>query len=268
MGKIFRLDGKVAIITGGAGFLGKHFSLGLADAGAQVVVSDIDGQSAADVASRIRDLGGSAISIECDVAQEDQVINLVKTVRSELGRIDVLHNNAASKGRDVARFFDPFEEYDLEVWREVNSVNIDGMFLVAREVGKVMVQQRSGSIIQTSSIYGSVAPDQRIYEGTEHRGLPINTPAVYSTSKAAVNGLTKYLASYWGAFGVRVNTLTPGGIGDGHSSLFEQKYSDRVPVRRMGRPDDLIGALIYLASDSSSYVTGQNIIVDGGWTVW
>jgi NAD(P)-dependent dehydrogenase (short-subunit alcohol dehydrogenase family) len=149
------------------------------------------------------------------------------------------------------------------------SVNIDGMFLVAQAVGKQMVlQNEGGSIIQTASIYGVRAPDQRIYEGSLYLDRQINTPAVYSVSKAAVIGLTQYLSAYWADKKIRVNTLTPGGVESGQNSTFIQKYSARVPFNRMAKASEMVGAVLYLASDASSYVTGQNIIVDGGLSVW
>ena len=264
----FRLENKTVLVTGGAGFLGHTFSLGLASEGARVIVVDLDLAQAEKTAATINESGGTAKAFQCDVSSESDVITMVASVKDEFGRIDVLLNNAASKGTDVDRFFDRFEDFKLEVWREINSVNIDGMFLVAREVGRIMVEQGGGSIIQTSSIYGVVGPDQRIYEGSEYNGRPINTPVVYSMSKAAVIGLTKYLATYWGEQGIRVNTLTPGGISSGHDSVFVNKYANRVPMGRMGSSEDLVGAIIFLASNESSYITGQNIIVDGGLTVW
>ena len=149
------------------------------------------------------------------------------------------------------------------------AVNLDGMFLIAQAVGKQMVyQDKGGSIIQTSSIYGIVAPDHRVYEGSVYLERKINTPAVYTASKAAVIGLTKYLATYWAEKGIRVNTLTPGGTQSGQNEEFQQKYSQRVPMNRMGDAKEMVGALLYLASDASTYVTGQNIIVDGGLTSW
>jgi len=149
------------------------------------------------------------------------------------------------------------------------SVNIDGMFLMAKEVGKQMVlQNNGGSIIQTSSIYGIMGPDNRIYEGSFYLDRQINTPAVYSASKAAVVGLTKYLATYWANKGIRVNTLTPGGTESGQNETFIQKYASRIPLNRMAKAHELTGALLYLASDASSYVTGQNMIVDGGLNAW
>ena len=131
-----------------------------------------------------------------------------------------------------------------------------------------MKKKIAGSIIQTASIYGVVAPDQRIYEGSRYLDRQISSPAVYSASKAAVIGLSNYLAAYWGHLGIRVNTITPGGMESGQNETFKNKYSARVPLNRMGNANELLGALIYLASDASSYVSGQNIIVDGGLTVW
>jgi NAD(P)-dependent dehydrogenase (short-subunit alcohol dehydrogenase family) len=148
------------------------------------------------------------------------------------------------------------------------AVNVDGYFYVAREAGTRMAARGRGSIIQTASIYGVVGPDQRIYEGSEYLGHAINTPAVYSASKAAVIGLTKHLATYWGHRGVRVNALTPGGVRSGQNHVFERQYAHRVPLGRMGEPEDMANALIFLASDASSYITGQNLIVDGGLTSW
>lgn len=266
---IFSLSGKVVLVTGGAGLLGQVFCKALAIAGANVAVVDIDYQAAKLTAGTIAEESGCKVSgFGCDIASPESVLKMVSEVISDLGRIDVLVNNAASKSSNLDDFFKPFEEYSLQTWREVMAVNVDGLFLVAQAVGKQMKLQGGGSIIQTSSIYGVVAPDQRIYEGSEYNGRPINTPAVYSTSKAAVNGLTSYLSTYWADSGIRVNSLTPGGIASGQNKTFDDKYSNRVPLGRMGQASELVGALIYLASDASSYVTGQNLIVDGGLSAW
>ena len=275
---LFDLHGKTAIVTGGAGILGRRFCAGLADFGANVVVVDIDAKAAREVAKELDDrYDVKSIGICCDITKPDSVKEMVEQVVSSLGNIHVLHNNAAAKSDDLDAFFAPFEEYSLKQWREIMAVNIDGMFLVAQAVGKHMLEHdEGGSIIQTSSIYGIMAPDQRIYEGSSYMGCAINTPAVYSTSKAAVIGLTKYLAAYWADKGIRVNTLTPGGVESGqnetfkqrYSERFKQRYSERIPLGRMAKADEMVSALIYLASDASSYVTGQNIIVDGGLAAW
>lgn len=266
---MFDLSGKVAVVTGGIGILGRHFCSGLADCGASVAVVDLDEQSATELASGLkRQFGISALGIGCDVADADQVEHMVERVESKLGAIDVLHNNAASKGSDLEKFFATVEDYPLEMWREIMSVNLDGMFLVAQAVGKRMAKRGCGSIIQTASIYGAMAPDQRIYEGSEYLGRPINSPPVYCASKAGVIGLTLYLSTYWARQGVRVNSLTPGGVESGQNSTFNCRYSNRVPMGRMAKAEEMVGALVFLASDASSYVTGQNIVVDGGLSAW
>lgn len=186
----------------------------------------------------------------------------------KFGIVDVLHNNAASKSRDVRAFFAPFEDYALETWRDVMSVNIDGMFLMAQRVGRDMLARNQGTIIQTASIYGLVGPDDSIYEGSDYLGGAINTPAVYAASKAAVIGLTRYLATHWARHGIRVNCLVPGGVESGQNSEFSHRYSARVPMGRMAREEEMVPAALYLASDASSYVTGQVLAVDGGWTAW
>jgi NAD(P)-dependent dehydrogenase (short-subunit alcohol dehydrogenase family) len=261
----FRLDGKVAVVTGASGLLGREFCSGLIDAGAEVAVVDID-----PVASEVLafELGDRAKSFLCDVASKESVVKCVDEIVKQYGRIDILHNNAATKTSDLQAFFEPFESYSLDTWREVMSVNIDGMFLMAQEVGKFMVAAGSGSIVQTASIYGLVGPDNRIYEGSEYMGGPINTPAAYSASKAAVIGLTRWLATYWADKGIRVNCLVPGGVFTGQNKVFSDLYSARVPMSRMAGGHEIVPALLYLVSDASSYVTGQVMSVDGGWGVW
>ena len=268
-GELFSLANKVVIVTGGAGLLGQVFCQALVDVGAHVAIVDLDLASAETAAKKINKSDAQkVVAFESDITSPESVTQMVANVVKQLGRIDVLVNNAASKGSSLDAFFESFEDYSLKTWREVMSVNIDGLFLVAQAVGKQMKKQGGGSIIQTSSIYGVVAPDQRIYEDSEYNGRAINTPAVYSASKAAVNGLTSYLSTYWASSKIRVNSLTPGGIASGQNSEFNKKYSNRVPLGRMGEASELVGALIYLASDASSYVTGQNLIVDGGLSAW
>ena len=266
----FSLKGKTAIVTGGAGILGKHFCAGLASAGAQVVVVDLDERKCESLARDLAsDYGVDTMGMGCDVSSSVSVRAMVRKVVRRFRRIDVLHNNAASKSSDLNAFFASYEEYSLKEWRKVMAVNLDGMFLVAQAAGSVMAKQAGGgTIIQTASIYGWVAPDQSIYKGSFYLGREINTPAVYAVSKAGVIGLTRYLAAYWAKKGVRVNTLIPGGVESGQNATFKKKYSARVPLGRMAKAEEMVGALIYLASDASSYVTGQNIIVDGGLSAW
>ena len=240
---LFSLTGKVAVVTGGAGLLGQVFCQALVTAGANVAIIDLDKRATDKTAATIKKAETQkVIAVECDITSQESVSAMVKTVVTQLGGIDILLNNAASKGSNLDQFFAPFENYSLQAWREVMAVNIDGLFLVAQSVGSQMKKQ--------------------------YTGRPINTPAVYSVSKAAVLGFTSYLSTYWADSKIRVNTLTPGGIESGQNSEFNQKYSNRVPLGRMGEASELTGALIYLASDASSYVTGQNIIVDGGLSAW
>ena len=267
---LFDLAGKTAVITGGAGILGRHFCAGLAESGASVAVVDLQAEAAVELAQTLsRRYGIRALGVACDVSAPGSVKAMVGQVVRELGEIHILHNNAASKSDDLDALFAPFEDYSLDQWRKIMAVNLDGMFLVAQAVGKQMIAQgKGGSIIQTSSIYGVVAPDHRIYEGSLYLGRQINTPAVYSASKAAVIGLTKYLATYWADKRIRVNTLTPGGTESGQNDEFKRRYAARIPLNRMAIPHEMVGALLYLASEASGYVTGQNIIVDGGLNAW
>ncbi|RKL69102.1 short-chain dehydrogenase [Salipaludibacillus neizhouensis] len=267
--ELFQLHEKVAVVTGALGILGRQFSSGLAEFGANVVIVDVDEELCKQFAKQLSDqYKVKCFGIGCDVSSPQQVKNMVKRIIEKYKKIDILHNNAATKTSDLKAYFTAFEDYDLAQWRDVMAVNIDGMFLAAQQVGKEMVKQKKGTIIQTSSIYGIIAPDHRIYEKSHYLGTTINTPAVYAASKAAVWGLTKYLATYWAEQGIRVNMLTPGGMESGQNEKFKQNYSYRTPMARMGNPDELVGALIYLASDASSYVTGQNMIVDGGLSIW
>lgn len=267
--KLFDLGGRVAAVTGGTGLLGRHFCAALADCGAHVAVVDLDEGTARKFAEELEVASGlKCLSIACDITDPVEVKKTADKIEKILGPIDVLHNNAQALRPHPEKFFEGAETFDLATWREVMSVNLDGAFVVAQEIGSRMAKRGRGSIIQTSSIYGVVGPDQRIYEGAEYLGRPINTPPVYSASKAGIVGLTNYFAAYWGHRGVRVNTLTPGGVSSGQNSVFQDRYSARVPLGRMAEADEIVGALIFLASDASSYVTGQNIIVDGGLTAW
>ncbi len=264
------LSGKVVVLTGGAGILGRHFAKGYAEMGASIAIVDMDQCSVDECANEITEIyGTSANGIACDITNPNAIDDMVARVIQDFGEINVLHNNAATKGKDVREFFTPFEDYSLDVWREVMAVNIDGMFLVAQRVGRHLIHRGiGGSVIQTGSIYGQVAPDPRIYEGSDYLGGAINTPAVYAASKAAVAGLTRYLATHWAPHKIRVNCLVPGGVESGQNKEFYHRYSDRVPLSRMAKPEEIVSAALFLASEASSYMTGQIVSVDGGWTCW
>lgn len=270
MSRLFALEDRAALVTGGAGILGQRLCRGLQEMGARVAVADVRGEAAEELAAELRrESGRSALGLEVDVADPDSVAAMVEEVEAELGPLRVVANNAASKSADTGAFFAPFEDYSLDTWREVTRVNLDGVFLVAQAAGRAMrAHGLGGSIVQTSSIYGIRAADPRIYEGSEYEGRAINTPAVYAATKAAVVGLTRHLAAYWAPHGIRVNAIAPGGVESGQNDTFQQRYSARVPLGRMARADEMVGAFIYLASDASSYVTGQVLAVDGGLSAW
>ena len=264
----FDLTGRTAVVTGGAGLLGRVFAAALAEHGAAIAVLDVDEGAAEDVARALRASGADALAIACDVADPDAVEAAAVAVDAWHGPAHVLVNNAATKTDDVRGFFSDTAATDLERWRKVMAVNLDGMFLVARAFGGRMAAAGRGSIVQTASIYGIVAPDLRIYEGLEFLGSPMTSPVTYSASKAGVVGLTRHLAVEWAPTGVRVNTLVPGGVRSGQDERFVERYSARVPLGRMAEPDEMAGAVVFLASDASSYVTGQAIAVDGGLSAW
>jgi len=264
------LAGKVALVTGATGLLGERFCSILAKNSASVAVVDLFQDKCDELTEKLSaEYGVKSVGIACDITDTEQVEAMACRAERELGAVTILHNNAASKSDNLDAFFAPFEDYSLDEWRKVMAVNIDGMFLVAQAVGGRMAKAgNGGSIIQTASIYGIMGPDNRIYEGSLYLGKQINTPAVYSASKGAVVALTKYLATYWADKGIRVNTLTPGGVESGQNDEFKKKYANRVPLGRMAQPDEMTGALLFLASDASSYMTGQNVVVDGGLSAW
>jgi NAD(P)-dependent dehydrogenase (short-subunit alcohol dehydrogenase family) len=267
---LFDLKGRTAIVTGAVGILGQRFCRGLAEFGAGVAVVDLElGRCVAFAAELERDYGTPAFGVACDVSDPASVADMVKQVVDRFGAVHILHNNAASKSADLDAFFASTEQYSLTEWRKIMSVNVDGMFLVAQAVGGQMQKQGTGgSIIQTASIYGLLSSDKRIYEGSFYLGRQISNPAVYSTSKAAVVGLTRYLAGNWGDARIRVNALVPGGVESGQNETFKARYSARIPLARMAQPDEMVGALVYLACDASSYVTGHCLVVDGGLSAW
>lgn len=258
----FRLDDKVVALTGAAGIIGARVVQSFLEAGARVFALD---RSAELLEQRLGAPHGRLVTCVADISRPDEVRQAFGRVESVWGVPDVLLNNAAAKS---ANFFEPFESFSLDEWNEVMSVNLTGAMLCAQVFGTAMATRGSGSIVNTLSIYGIVGPDQRIYEGSEYLGRAINTPAIYAASKAGLWGLTQYLATYWGHRGVRVNAVTPGGVFSGQSQTFVDNYSRRTPLGRMADADDMAHAMRYLASDASRYMTGHNLVVDGGWTAW
>lgn len=266
----FNLTGRVAIVTGGAGLLGSEFCRTLAEAGALVLVADLNGIAAAGCAETIKQKGLKAQAVQVDVTNPKSVGSMVEAAVFTAGRVDILVNSAALDPK-----FDPqhegahansFEEYPLKSWNQSLSVNLTGMFLCCQAAVRPMLTQGKGVIINICSTYGLVGPDQRIYIKP---GQPMQyKPVYYSVTKAGVLGMTHYLATYYAGTEIRVNALTPGGVFNNHDETFLKAYSARTVMGRMAQHDEMNGALLFLASDASSYMTGSNLVVDGGWTAW
>lgn len=255
---------KVAVLTGGGGILGRAMTQTLSQAGFSVAVVDRQADLA-QAAAEQADGPGPARAYACDITDREALVALRDRIEGELGQVTSLLCNAATK---TDNFFEPFESFPLEDWNQIMAVNLTAPMLCAQVFAPVMVGRAGASIVNTLSIYGIVAPDQRIYDGAIYEGRAINTPAIYSASKAGLWGLTKYLASYYGPQGIRVNAVTPGGVFSGQNDTFVSTYSAKTMLGRMAHPEEIADAVSYLVSDRASYVTGQNLIVDGGWTAW
>jgi len=269
----FDLSGRVAIVTGGVGLLGTEFCKTLAEAGAAVAVVDLNASASQAVADTLTKSGYKAQAFAVDITQPDSVNAMVENVLSAFGRIDILVNSAALDPK-----FDPdavkkgitpgaFEDYPLEQWNAALNVNLTGMFLITQACVKPMLAQgKKGSIINICSTYGLNGPDQRIYIKDGERVA--FKPVYYTVTKAGVMGFTKYLAAYYAGTDIRVNALTPGGVFNNHEDYFVKNYSAKTIIGRMAKKDEMNGALLFLASDASSYMTGNNVVVDGGWSAW
>jgi NAD(P)-dependent dehydrogenase (short-subunit alcohol dehydrogenase family) len=255
---------QTVVLTGGGGILGRAMVKALTVAGASVAVVDRDDTLAKNAAS-LAEGAGKAKAYCCDITDKVAVSQLHEQVIADLGIVDALICNAATKSPN---FFEPFETFPIEDWNQVMGVNLTAPMICSQVFGPAMAARGAGSIVNILSIYGIVAPDQRIYDGALYEGRAINTPAIYSASKAGLWGLTKYLASYWGQSGVRVNAVTPGGVFSGQNDAFVNKYSARTMMNRMAEPNEIADAVAFLVSDKSSYITGQNIVVDGGLSSW
>lgn len=264
----FSLAGKTAIVTGAAGLLGRLHCRALSEAGATVVATDIDAERCAAVAA---ELGQGALAVAADVSAPESVQRLASRVLECTGRIDILVNNAAidDKFESPAAAMDQsrFENYPLERWQRSLDVNLTGPFLCCQAIGTEMARAGGGSIVNLASTYALVAPNQSLYCDPEGEQRFFKSP-VYPVTKAGVVALTRFLAAYWGSVGVRVNTLSPGGVANAQDDFFVRRYARRTPLGRMAAPTDFMGALVFLASDASAYVTGANLVVDGGFTIW
>jgi NAD(P)-dependent dehydrogenase (short-subunit alcohol dehydrogenase family) len=258
---------KVVVITGATGVLGSTYCEAFATGGARVVLVDLAQREPAHRAAELEARHAArALGLTCDVGVEDQVKGLAARVVERFGRVDVVINNAAATSEFLASrgdHFGPFETYPLWAWDTNIRTNLTGPFLVCREFGETMKRAGGGSVVNVCSIYGLVGPHHEIY-----RDLAFRAVVSYSASKAGVLGLTRWLASYWAKDGIRVNAVTPGGVHNDQDPEFVRRYVALTPMGRMADRGDLAGIMLFLASDASSYCTGQNFIVDGGWTAW
>jgi NAD(P)-dependent dehydrogenase (short-subunit alcohol dehydrogenase family) len=266
MNKLFSLSGKTAVVTGACGLIGKMHCEALAQAGARVVIADVRLENCKAFA---KELGDYHIPVEVDVTDEKSLLLARDFILSLSESIDILVNNAAINDMFenplLAGELSRFEKYPVEMFRKSLEVNVTGVFLCSQVFGSVMAEKGYGSIINIASTYGMVGPDQSIY--VDENGIQkFYKSAAYPTTKGAVINFTRFLASYWGKNGVRVNTLSPGGVENGQDDFFVQNYSKKTPLKRMAQPSDYQGAIVFLASDASSYMTGTNLVVDGGWT--
>jgi NAD(P)-dependent dehydrogenase (short-subunit alcohol dehydrogenase family) len=261
--KLFDLSNKVIILTGAGGLLGSKYAEGLSQAKANVVLVD---KNISKIKKQEKFLntkyGVDSLALKIELTDKKSVQNLVKQVLKKYSRIDGLINNAMYPEGPKERSYH-FENFPLKSWNDVIDVNLTGVFLCCQEVGKIMKKQNSGVIVNISSIYGMVGADQRIYGKSKY-----NSTVIYGVTKGAILNFTKYLASYWNNTGIRVNTLSLGGVENNHPSDFIKNYSYRTMMGRMAKKNEYVGALIFLLSDASSYMTGSNLVVDGGWTAW
>jgi 2-deoxy-D-gluconate 3-dehydrogenase len=266
----FSLKGQVALVTGGAGLLGRQFSRTLAEAGGQVVVADLNIDTAQATAQAICKDGYEAVGVGVDVTSPESTQAMVAAALDAYGRLDVMVCSAALdpkfEPQHQGLYSNSFEDYPLQAWQEALDVNLTGMFLSVQAGVKPMLAQNHGSIVLICSTYGLVGPDQRIYarEGQPQQFKPV----FYSVTKSGVLGLTRYLATYYAGTNIRANALTPGGVYNNHDDDFVRKYTARTVLGRMADQDEMNGAVLFLASEASAYMTGANLVVDGGWTAW
>jgi len=263
---LFALKNKTAIVTGACGLIGREHCRALNEAGANVVALDMNEAEAVKLASS---LGENHVGISADVTSPDSLKAARHKIIARYKTIDVLVNNAAIndmfENPAMAAEQSMFENYPLGMWQKSLDVNVTGVFLCAQVFGTVMAQQQKGSIINIASTYGIVGPDQSIYQNEAGEQTFYKSPA-YPATKGAVVNFTRFLAAYWGKKGVRVNTLSPGGVENKQNEFFVANYSRKTALGRMAVPGDYKGAIVFLASDASAYMTGANLIVDGGWT--
>ena len=264
MKDLFDLSGKIVLLTGGAGLLGPEITEALLNHGASVIMADLEEAKCESIISE-RGWDKKKVSgISLDVASSDSWKEGLEFVLETYGNVDVLVNGAASTNQSkTANFEAGFENFPEEDWDRIMDINLKGVYLGCQVIGKQMLQQGNGVIINIASLYGVVSPNHRIYPDTG-----IFQPVAYSVSKHAVVALTKYLGTLWADKKIRVNALSPGGVWNQHEGLFYERYKQLNPTGDMANKSDMSGGVVFLASDASKHVIGHNLIIDGGYSVW
>lgn len=254
----FLLKGKTVFITGGVGLIGTEVTCALADAGAKVVILDIDQDKAKKVQYELQRKGKDVKYEPFDVTNLGDIDQLINNLQKKYARIDVWVNTAYPRTKDWG---DRVEELNLGSWQKNVNMHLNSYAWISRRVCLIMKEQRGGNLINFGSTYGVVGNNFSIYEGTN-----MSSAMVYSAIKGGIINLGRYLASYFGAFNVRVNTVCPGGIFDNQNKIFVKNYERNTPLKRMGKPEEIASAVLFLSSDAASYITGATLMVDGGWT--
>lgn len=269
-GDIFDLTDRIIVITGGLGQLGTQYAIALHGKGAKIVILDYDTDFDID-SSKLKNINDkNLIFVSADVTNKESLGNALQQILEVWGAPYGLINNAAldSPPNSNSSENGPFEEYPVESFEKIMDVNVKGVFLASQIFGNQMSKNFKGSILNICSTYGILSPDQRIYEYRSDDGDPFYKPVAYSVSKSALLNMTRYLSTYWAKDGVRVNTLTLGGVFNGQDERFVKNYTAKIPLARMANEDEYNGAVVFLMSEASSYMTGSNLVIDGGFSAW
>jgi len=264
LSELMNLEGRVALITGGAGHLGSSVSLALAELGASIAILDLSKEECDKAADRITGVYNvPTLPMSVDLADEEQIRSVPAAVMARFGKLDILFNCAALVGTsDLEGWAVDFADQTAETWRKALEVNLTSNFIMVQACADALSASGRGSVVNIGSTYGLVGPDMRLYDDTQ-----LGNPAAYAASKGGVLQLTRWLATTLAPH-IRVNTITMGGVWRDQPESFQARYIDRTPMKRMATEEDIKGAAAYLSSDLSAYVTGQNLVVDGGWTSW
>ncbi|NMB82157.1 MAG: SDR family oxidoreductase [Ignavibacteria bacterium] len=263
----FDINGKRIAIIGATGLLGSRYVDYLSSLGATVIIGDVDSEKCDMLSGKMNCEGKKTLPVQLDNTDENSIVNFFEIIKKEFGGLDVIINNAQIKPEG---FYAPFEKYTKGTLSKVIDGNLIGVAIACREACKIFTEAGKGVIVNVTSTYGIVAADQRLYDGVQNIYFPdekFSSPVSYAISKAGVVQLTKYLASYYREKNIRVNCLTPGGVFDNHDEVFNRQYSYRTLIGRMANRDEYNGAVLFLCSNASSYMTGANLIIDGGWSV-